>query len=70
MGPSPRERGAGQGRRDRDVRGGRGDFDDKKIAQGKHHTQALLYLARCRADVLFAMLNDGTFYEPRPATSG
>ncbi|MFH8698964.1 IS110 family RNA-guided transposase [Streptomyces chartreusis] len=40
---------------------------DKKIAQGKHHTQALLCLARRRADVLFAMLRDGTFYEPRPA---
>lgn len=37
---------------------------DKKIAQGKHHTQALLCLARRRADVLFAMLRDGTFYEP------
>lgn len=34
---------------------------DEKIAQGKHHTQALLCLARRRADVLFAMLRDGTF---------
>ena len=42
----------------------------RKIAQGKHHTQALLCLARRRADVLFAMLRDGTFYEPRTATSG
>ncbi|MCX5136480.1 IS110 family transposase [Streptomyces sp. NBC_00340] len=40
-------------------------YHDKKIAQGKHHTQALLCLARRRADVLFAMLRDGTFYEPR-----
>jgi hypothetical protein len=40
---------------------------DKKIAQGKHHTQALLCLARRRADVLFAMLRDETFYEPQPA---
>jgi transposase len=40
-------------------------YYDKKIAQGKHHTQALLCLARRRADVLFAMLRDGTFYEPR-----
>ena len=38
-------------------------YYDKKIAQGKHHTQALLCLARRRADVLFAMLRDGTFYE-------
>ncbi|MEU4777327.1 IS110 family transposase [Micromonospora sp. NPDC023633] len=40
-------------------------YYDKKIAQGKHHTQALLCLARRRADVLFAMLRDGTFYEHR-----
>ncbi|MFD5715701.1 transposase [Streptomyces pharetrae] len=38
--------------------------------QGKHHTQALLCLARCRTDVLFAMLRDGTFYEPQPVRSG
>jgi transposase len=42
-------------------------YYDKKIAQGKHHTQALLCLARRRADVLFAMLRDGTFYEPQQA---
>lgn len=42
---------------------------DKKIAQGKHHTQALLCLARRRADVLFTMLRDGTFYEPPPAAA-
>jgi len=41
-------------------------YYDKEIAQGKHHTQALLCLARRRADVLFAMLRDGTFYEPQP----
>ncbi|WP_265537353.1 transposase [Streptomyces sp. NEAU-H33] len=28
----------------------------------------LVCLARRRADVLFAMLRDGTFYEPQPAT--
>ncbi|MEV8537111.1 hypothetical protein [Streptomyces sp. NPDC051211] len=38
----------------------------KKIAQGKHHIQAPLCLARRRADVLFAMLRHGTFYEPQP----
>lgn len=32
---------------------------------GKPHTQALLRLARQRVNVLFAMLRDGTFYEPR-----
>jgi transposase len=44
-------------------------YYDKKIAQGKHHTHALLCLARHRADVLFAMLRDGTFYEPQPSAS-
>ncbi|WP_443080730.1 IS110 family transposase [Streptomyces sp. PTD5-9] len=44
-------------------------YYDKKIAQGKHHTQAILCLARRRADVLFAMLRDGTFYERRPAAA-
>ncbi|MFD7606615.1 IS110 family transposase [Streptomyces mirabilis] len=42
-------------------------YYDKKISQGKHHTQALLCFARRRADVLFAMPCDGTFYEPQPA---
>ncbi|MEV0115066.1 hypothetical protein AB0H77_17715 [Streptomyces sp. NPDC050844] len=32
--------------------------------------QALLCLARRRADVFFAMLRDGTFYDPQPAPSG
>lgn len=45
-------------------------YYDRKIAQGNHHTQALLCLARRRADVLFAMLRDGTFYEPQAAKSG
>lgn len=44
-------------------------YYDKKVSQGKHHTQALLCLARRRADVLFAVLRDGTFYEPRPASA-
>ncbi|GAA5072389.1 hypothetical protein GCM10023336_59120 [Streptomyces similanensis] len=44
-------------------------YYDKEIAQGKHRTQALLCLARRRADVLFAMLRDGTFYESRPAAA-
>lgn len=45
-------------------------YYDKKIAQGKHHTQALLCLARRRADVLYAMLRDGTFYNPQPSPTG
>ncbi len=39
-------------------------YYDKKITQGKHHTQAILCLARRRADVLFTMLRDGTFHQP------
>ncbi|WP_435878350.1 transposase [Streptomyces bobili] len=38
-------------------------YYDKCRARGK--TQALLRLARQRINVLFAMLRDGTFYEPR-----
>ncbi|MFJ7497413.1 IS110 family transposase [Streptomyces sp. NPDC097727] len=44
-------------------------YYDRKRAQGKTHTQALLCLARRRVDVLFAMLRDGTFYESRPAAA-
>ncbi|MFA3843137.1 hypothetical protein ACEG43_44615 [Streptomyces aureus] len=44
-------------------------YYDKKISQGKHHTQALLCLAGRRADVLYATLRGGTFYEPRPTTA-
>lgn len=42
-------------------------YYDRKIAEGKHHNQALLCLARRRCDVLFAMLRDGTFYQPPAA---
>ncbi|WP_274918800.1 IS110 family transposase [Streptomyces sp. WZ-12] len=40
-------------------------YYDKCRARGKTHTQALLRLARQRINVPFAMLRDGTFYEPR-----
>jgi transposase len=40
-------------------------YYNKCRARGKTHTQALLRLARHRISVLFAMLRDGTFYEPR-----
>jgi transposase len=43
-------------------------YYDKQRARGKTHTQALLRLARQRISVLFAMLRDGTFYEPRTPT--
>jgi transposase len=38
-------------------------YYDKKIEQGKHHSQALIALARRRCDVLYAMLRDGTLYQ-------
>ncbi|GAA2312684.1 IS110-like element IS110 family transposase [Streptomyces hawaiiensis] len=40
-------------------------YYDRCRAQGKTHTQALLPLPRQRINVLFAMLRDGTSYEPR-----
>ncbi|MFC8834506.1 IS110 family transposase [Streptomyces griseoincarnatus] len=40
-------------------------YYDRCRACGKTHTQALLRLARHRISVLFAMLRDGTFYQPR-----
>ena len=39
-------------------------YYDRKMAQGKQHNQALLALARRRSDVLYAMLRDGTLYQP------
>jgi transposase len=39
-------------------------YYDRKIAQGKRHNQALLCLARRRCDVLYAMITNGTFYQP------
>jgi transposase len=41
-------------------------YYDRKIAQGKRHNQALLCLARRRCDVIYAMLTNGTFYQPNP----
>ncbi|MGW3461137.1 IS110 family transposase [Streptomyces olivaceoviridis] len=40
-------------------------YYDHCRARGKTHTQTLLRLARHRISVLFAMLRDGAFYEPR-----
>ncbi|GHA64882.1 hypothetical protein GCM10010372_75790 [Streptomyces tauricus] len=40
-------------------------YYDRQRARGKTHTQALLRLARQRISILFAMLRDGTYYEPR-----
>ncbi|MEU5380615.1 IS110 family transposase [Streptomyces sp. NPDC005968] len=41
-------------------------FHDRKRAEGKRHTQAVLALARRRVNVLWALLRDGRCYEPIP----
>ncbi|SEI28626.1 Transposase IS116/IS110/IS902 family protein, partial [Paraburkholderia hospita] len=43
------------------------DYYARKVQQGKRHNQALIALARRRCDVLFAMLRDGTLYQPKSA---
>ena len=40
-------------------------FYDRKRAEGKRHTQALIALARRRVNVLWAMLRNGTTFETR-----
>jgi hypothetical protein len=42
-------------------------FYDRKRAEGKRHTQALIALARRRVNVLWAMLRDGITFETRSA---
>jgi transposase len=42
-------------------------FYDRKRAEGKRHTQALIALARRRVNVVWAMLRDGTAFESRSA---
>lgn len=41
-------------------------FYDRKRAEGKHHTQAVLALARRRVNVLWALLRDDRPYQPAP----
>jgi hypothetical protein len=43
-------------------------FYDRKLAEGKKHNQALIALARRRVNVLWAMLRDGTEFDPAFAT--
>jgi hypothetical protein len=43
-------------------------YYDRKRAAGKRHNAALICLARRCTDVLFAMLRDGTLYQPEPVT--
>ncbi|MEU0479225.1 IS110 family transposase [Streptosporangium sp. NPDC006013] len=41
------------------------EYYDKKRAEGKKHNAALICLARCRSDVIYAMLRDRKPYQPR-----
>ncbi|MFJ6636905.1 IS110 family transposase [Streptomyces sp. NPDC091376] len=41
-------------------------FYDRKRAEGRRHTQAVLALARRRVNVLWALLRDGRCYQPMP----
>ena len=40
-------------------------YYSKKIAEGKVHQQAILALARHRTDIIYAMLKNGSLYEPK-----
>ncbi len=40
------------------------EYYDKKRAEGKKHRQAIRALARRRVEVIYAMLDNGTYYEP------
>lgn len=44
-------------------------YYQRKRAEGKRHTQAVLALARRRNNVLYAMLRNGTTYQSRPAAT-
>ncbi|WP_240793753.1 MULTISPECIES: IS110 family transposase [unclassified Arthrobacter] len=44
-------------------------YYDRKRAEGKSHIQAMLSLARRRLNVLWAMLRDGTTYNPASAAT-
>ena len=41
------------------------EYYQRKRREGKKHKQALFALARRRVDAIYAMLSNGTFYEPR-----
>jgi hypothetical protein len=42
-------------------------YYDRKRADGKHHRQAILALARRRVDVLWALIRDHKPYQPATA---
>ena len=46
------------------------EYYDRKRAEGKKHLQALRALARHRVTVIYAMLSEGTFYEPPVEVDG
>ncbi|MEV0867355.1 IS110 family transposase [Brachybacterium paraconglomeratum] len=43
-------------------------YYDRKRAEGKRHNAAVICLARRRCNVIFAMLRDGTYYQPPTTT--
>ena len=43
------------------------DYYDRKRAEGKSHRQAIRSLARRRIDLVYALLRDGTMYDPSTA---
>ena len=44
-------------------------YYQRKRDEGKGHKQAVLALARRRANVLWAMLRDGACYQPAPSVT-
>ncbi len=44
-------------------------YYEKRVAEGKTHQQACLALARRRVEVIYAMLTNGTYYEPSPVAA-
>lgn len=40
-------------------------YFERKRAEGKRHNAAVMCLARCRLYVMYAMMKNGTLYEPR-----
>lgn len=49
--------------------GARAYYDRKRGEDGKGHRQALRALARRRVDLIYALLSNGTFYEPLHGTA-
>ncbi len=43
-------------------------YYDRKRAEGKHHNTAVICLARRRCNVIFAMLQHSTYYQPATTT--